>query len=115
MIEFKKISEEEYSKFWEYSVSEYANDLMNGENLDRETALKKAESEFGEMLYDGPDTEDHFVMTIRDVQRGKEVGWIWYCYETDEDEKQVFLCDFVIYEGDRRKGIRVWHGLFFCE
>ena len=104
MIEFKKMSEEEYSKFWEYSVSEYANDLMNGENLDRETALKKAESEFGEMLYDGPDTEDHFVMTIRDVQRGKEVGWIWYCYEIGEGVNQVFLCDFLIFEDERRKG-----------
>ena len=105
MIEFQKMSEAEYLQFRKFSVYEYAKDLMNGENLDRETALKKAESEFGEMLYDGPDTEDHFVMTIRDVQRGKEVGWIWYCYETDEEDKQqVFLCDFLIFENERRKG-----------
>ncbi|MBO4297670.1 MAG: GNAT family N-acetyltransferase [Clostridia bacterium] len=78
---------------------------MNGENLDRETALKNAGREFGEMLTDGPDTEDHFVMAIWDAQSGKEVGWIWYCYETDEDDmQQVFLCDFLIFEDDRRKG-----------
>ena len=104
MVEFKTMSEAEYSKFSEYSVAEYANDLMNGENLDPETALKKAGSEFNEMLADGLCTEEHFVMTIHDARNGKEVGWIWYCYEIEQDEKQAFLCDFLIFEPDRRKG-----------
>ena len=105
MIEFTKISEAEYPQFREYSVSEYANDLMNGENLDPETALKNSVRDFSNMLTDGPDTEDHFVMVIKDAQRGKEVGWMWYCYETDEDDQpQVFLCDFLIFENERRKG-----------
>lgn len=104
MIEFQKMSEAEYLQFRKFSVSEYAKDLMNGEKLDHNAAAKKAEREFCEMLTDGLDTEDHFVMMIRDAQRGKEVGWIWYCYVTDEDDKQVFLCDFLIYEDERRKG-----------
>ena len=104
MIELRIMSEAEYSQFREYSVSEYAKDLMNGENLDHETALKNAGREFSEMLTDGPGTEDHVVMVIRDAQSGKGVGWIWYCYETDEDVKQVFLCDFLIFEDERRKG-----------
>ena len=78
MIEFQKMSEAEFPQFRELSVSEYAKDLMNGEKLDHETALKKAESEFSEMLYNGPCTVDHYVMMIRDAQSGKEVGWIWY-------------------------------------
>lgn len=104
MIEFQKMSEAEFPQFRELSVSEYAKDLMNGEKLDHETALKKAESEFSEMLYNGPCTVDHYVMMIRDAQSGKEVGWIWYCFETYDDEYQVFLCDFLIYEDYRRKG-----------
>ena len=104
MIELRKMSEAEYSQFRKLSVSEYAKDLMNGENLDYNTAVEKAEREFSEMLTNGLDTEDHFVMMIRDAQSGKEVGWIWYCYVTNEDDKVVFLCDFLIYENDRRKG-----------
>ena len=105
MIEFTKMSDAEYSRFRPYSVFEYAKDLMIGENLDHETALKNAEREFSGMLTDGLDTEDHFVMVIRDGQSGKDVGWIWYCYETDEEDKpQVFLCDFLIFENERRKG-----------
>ncbi len=104
MIEFQKMTEAEYSQFREFSIAEYAKDLMNGEDLDHESALKNAEREFSEMLPDGPGTENQFVMMIKDAQSGKEVGWIWYSYEMDEDEKQVFLCDFLIYENDRRKG-----------
>ena len=104
MIEFRKMTEEEYLQFRELSVSEYAKDLMNGENLDHEAALKKAETEFSGMLPFGPDTEDRFVMMIRDAQSGKDVGWIWYSYEEEEDEKQVFVCDLLIYEDERRKG-----------
>ena len=104
MIELQKMSEAKYSQFRKYSVFEYAKDLMNGENLDHNAAVKKAEKEFSEMLTDGLNTENHFVMMIRDAQSGNEVGWIWYCYVMNEDDKQVFLCDFLIYEDNRRKG-----------
>lgn len=104
MIEFQKMSETEYQQFRQFSVSEYAKDLMNGEKLNHNAAAKKAEREFSELLTNGPDTEGHFVMMIKDTQSGKEVGWIWYCYVTGEDEKYVFLCDFLIYEDNRRKG-----------
>ena len=104
MIELRKMTDEEYLLFRELSISEYAKDLMNGESHDPETALKNAEREFCGMLPLGCDTEDQFVMMIIDAQSGKAVGWIWYSYEMDEDEKQVFLCDFLIYENDRRKG-----------
>ena len=105
MIELIKMTEEEFARFREYSVAEYANDLINGEGLDRETAMKNAAREFGGMLTEGLGTEDHFVMDIRDVRSGKTVGWMWYCYETDEDDTpQVFLCDFLIFEDCRRKG-----------
>ena len=104
MVTFRTMSEAEFLRFREIAVSEYAKDLINGENLDPETALQKAGREFREMLTDGPDTEDHFVRMIRDVQSEKDVGWLWYCYETEGDEKQVFLCDFLIFADERRKG-----------
>ena len=40
------MSEAEYLRFREIAVSEYAKDLMNGENLDHNAAVKKAEREF---------------------------------------------------------------------
>ena len=40
---------------------------MNGENLDHNAAVKRTEREFSEMLTNGLDTKDHFVMMIRDV------------------------------------------------
>lgn len=104
MTEFQKMTEAEYLQFRDFSIAEYAKDLMNGEDLNYEAALKNAEREFSKMLPDGLGTENQFILMIRDVKSGKEVGWIWYSYEMDEDGKQVFLCDFLIHKNERRKG-----------
>jgi GNAT superfamily N-acetyltransferase len=95
----------EFLRFKEYSVTDYAADLGRGEGLEREQALKKAEAEFNGMLPEGPDTEDHFLMMLEDAETGKEVGWTWFCYEENEKGiKRVFLSDFLIFENERRKG-----------
>ena len=74
MIEFRKMTREEYLQFRGLSISKYAKDLMNGEGLDCETALKNAGNEFDGTLPDGADSGDQFVMIIRDALSGKEVG-----------------------------------------
>ena len=38
------------------------------------------------------------------VADSKTVGFIWTLYEECDGEKQVFLCDFAIWENFRRKG-----------
>ena len=105
MITMRKMTDTEFLRFKEYSVTDYAADLVRGERLDKEQALKKAEAEFSGMLPDGPDTADQFLMMLQDAKTGEEVGWIWFFYEENEKGiKQVFLSDFLIYEYERRKG-----------
>ena len=103
-IGLRIMTEEEFPVFKKRSISEYAFDLMNGQGMTREEAFKSAEEEFDEALADWPDTPDQFVMKIDDTETGDEVGWMWYAYEDDEDGKQVFLCDFLVYEEQRRRG-----------
>ena len=105
MITMRNMTDTEFLRFKEYSVRDYAADLVRGERLDKEQALKKAEAEFSGMLPDGPDTADQFLMMLQDAKTGEEVGWIWFFYEENEKGiKQVFLSDFLIYEDERRKG-----------
>ena len=105
MITLRKMNDEEYLRFREYSIADYAKDLMNGENLPEEKALADAADEFSDMLPDGQDTEDQFLMIIEDRESKKEAGWIWFCYEDGDDgSMQVFLNDFLIYEESRRQG-----------
>ena len=104
-VAMRKMTGEEYRRFREYSVSDYAEDLIKGEGLDREQARKKAEAEFSGALPGGPDTDGQFLMAVESAKTGKEVGWIWFSYEEgDGGTRQVFLSDFLIYEAERRKG-----------
>ena len=104
MIELRKMTETEFAAFKEYSVADYAEDLMKEKDITREQALFDASKEFDAGLPEGPDTKNSFVMNIQD-ESGKILGRIWYEYETDEDENlNVFLCDLLIFEQERRKG-----------
>lgn len=100
----RRMTAEEYECFKAYSVSGYAEDLIRGEGLDRDRALKKAEEEFRGMLPGGPDTEGQFLRTVEDAETGREVGWIWFSFEEAEGIRQVFLSDLLIREDERGKG-----------
>lgn len=106
MIQLRKMTEEEYQRFKAFSIADYAEDLIRGQDLSREQALRDSEDNFNALLPDGLETEGSFLMKIEDPQRGKDVGWIWFFYTPDEDEDMslVFLSDFLVYEEERRKG-----------
>ena len=104
-VTLRKMTEVEYLRFREHSVSGYAEDLAMGEGLSREQARKKAEAEFQEALPDGPDTGGQFLRAIENPETGTKAGWIWFSYEeAGGGIRQVFLSDFLIYEAERRKG-----------
>ena len=104
MVTFRKMNVEEFQRFREFSIADYAKDLHIDGGFSEEEAAKEAERAFHEPLPDGPDTANEHVLMIEDVKSGKDVGWIWYAYETDGDEKLVFLSDFLIFEENRRRG-----------
>ena len=100
----RKMTGAEFQRFREYSISDYAADLAKGEGLDLERAEETAEKEFLGMLPDGPDTENQFVMSVEDAETGRQAGRIWFCFEDGDSGRKVFLCDFLIFENERRKG-----------
>ena len=104
MISLRIMTSEEFRRFKEYSIADYAKDLFKGRDLDWKQALADSEEEFVKMLPEGEKTEGQFLMTIEDVQKGREVGWIWFYYETEDGVRQVWLSDFMIHEDERRKG-----------
>ncbi len=104
IVALRKMTDEEFLHFKKFSIADYAEDLIKGEGLNREQALKNAENEFSGMLPDGSETPDQFLMAIEDVKNGKDIGRIWFSYEKKAGIQQVFLCDFLIYESERRKG-----------
>ncbi|MBO4832162.1 MAG: GNAT family N-acetyltransferase [Oscillospiraceae bacterium] len=104
MVRLRKMTGEEFQRFKEYSIADYAKDLIRGKGLDREQALSESEKDFEGSLPEGTETEGQFLMTIEDGQRRTGVGWIWFFYETEDGIRQVWLNDFLIHEDERRKG-----------
>ena len=104
MVIFREMNEDEFQSYADKDVKGYAQTLIKGRGLDAETALTESEKEFKSMLPDGLYTKDQFLMFILDAQSGTPVGEIWFGYEEEDGKKQVFLAEFLIYEGYRRKG-----------
>ena len=103
-VKLRKMNSQEFDSFCEYSINDYAKDLMKEQEITLKEALSQAKNEFSEMLPEGSSTKDNSLMMIEEVYNGKAVGVIWYLYEMTEGTKQVFLNDFMIYEEERRKG-----------
>ena len=104
MVKLKPMTGEDFLRFREYSITDFAEDLIVARMLSVKEALEQAEESFEELLPDGMDTENQFLMTISDGQSGTEVGWIWFSFDETENVKRVWLTDFLIFENERRKG-----------
>ncbi len=103
-VQLREMSKVEFKVFSEYSIYDYANDLVKSSNIMMDEAHVQAKREFAEMLPNGLDTKDNVLRIIVDVAEEKAVGIIWYLFELTDDVKQVFLSDFIIKEEERRKG-----------
>lgn len=103
-ITLRMMSEKEFEAYSDYSINDYANDLLKSSEMTKEEALLQAKKEFYETLPDGPHTKNNRIMVIEGLQDARPVGVIWYLFEWTEGVKQVFLNDFIIKQEERRKG-----------
>jgi ribosomal protein S18 acetylase RimI-like enzyme len=97
------MTSEEYEKFYQMSRDNQVNDLVAG-GKSREDAIAATEAELAQLLPDGQDTEENFLMMIKKEDDLTEVGYIWTLHEFTGDTMQSFLCDLVIYEDYRGQG-----------
>lgn len=105
MVELKIMNDEEYNSYMEESTRIHIEELMEWEKMSYEQAKEAAIKELEEMLPDGLQTKDNFLMNIVDEVNKETVGFIWFLHELCEEKKQSFVCDFEIYEKFRRNGL----------
>lgn len=103
-ITLRPITKKEFEVYMDYSVKDYAKDLMGSSGMNVEEAAAQAKKEFSEMLPEGLLTQDNRIMVIEDPNGKEAVGVIWYLFEYTDGVKQVFLNDFIIKQEERRKG-----------
>jgi RimJ/RimL family protein N-acetyltransferase len=103
-VNLRKMTSKEFDAFYEYSINNHASELMKEMGISFDDALSQTEAEVHGMLPDSMNTKDNFLMIIEDISDNRNVGFIWYLYEVTDGEQQIFLCDFVIDESERKKG-----------
>ena len=101
-VKLKKMTQDDFFAFCQWSIEDHAFELMEELQLPREDALKEAKSEFSSMLPRGLDTQNNQLLTI--MAEEKNVGFLWTIYEQTAGRRQCFLCDLAIWEAYRQKG-----------
>ena len=101
MITLHPMTQAEYEAFLQISYDSYADDLMGAEKgITREAAIEEAKSEVKELLPEGLDTKNHFLLAIRD-ENGTQAGYLWYDVM---GLSKAFIDDLLIFPPFRRKG-----------
>ena len=103
-IKIRKMTNDEFEKFYQWSVTDHARELMEEAQMTQDEAVKKSKAEVAQMLPEGLDTEDNYLTSVVEEDNGEVVGFIWTLHEETAGKKQSFVCDFVIWDSKRRKG-----------
>lgn len=103
-VRIRKMTEAEYEYFYQWSVEQHTRELMEELQLSKEDAFKETLEEVSEMLPDGINTQNNYLMSIVESETEEVVGFIWTLHEEYEGRKQSFICDLAIWEPRRRKG-----------
>ena len=103
-VTLRPMTKTEFTAFLEYSLAHQAEETAQLKQIPMEIAVRESRAELQEMLPDGLHTKDHRLMAIENAADHRQVGDLWYLSEQNGSVRQLFLCDFAIYEPERRKG-----------
>jgi GNAT superfamily N-acetyltransferase len=104
MLELVPMNELEFEMYLAYSIQEYAQDQAQEGRVGEDEARAEAEQQYQQLLPQGLQTPAHSLYMLVDKQRAKSVGVLWFDQREQENEKQIFVNDLVIFEEFRRRG-----------
>jgi ribosomal protein S18 acetylase RimI-like enzyme len=104
MLKLMSMTVEEYGKWLEQALSDYAQDHMRTGNWKPEEALEKASEQFEKILPMGIETPNHFLCSVINESSNEYVGMLWYGTRSSAGKEEVFIYNIEIDESHRRKG-----------
>ena len=99
MINLEPIQQEDFARFLERGIREYAEDHVRNGNWPAEGAIKRSKKEFEQYLPDGIHSRDQYIYSIVDSNENK-IGILW----VQVKDGKAFIYDFAIDEAFRGKG-----------
>lgn len=99
MVKLDSIQQEDFDRFLERGIREYAEDHVRNGNWPAGGALERSKKEFERYLPDGIHSRDQYVWSILDETNNK-IGVLW----VQVKEGKAFIFNFIIDETFRGKG-----------
>lgn len=99
MIKLEPIQQEDFERFLERGIRDYAEDHVRNGNWSPEGALERSKKEFERYLPDGIHSKDQYLYSIIN-DNGNKISVLW----VQVKEHKAFIFDFVIDEAYRGKG-----------
>ncbi len=99
MVKLEPIQQEDFERFLEHEIGEYANDHVRNGNWSSEGALERSRKEFESLLPEGIHTKNQYARSIVDEDKNK-IGVLW----VQVKDQKAFIYDFIIDEAFRGKG-----------
>jgi len=99
MVKLELIQQEDFERFLERGIREYAEDHVRNGNWPAEGALERSKKEFEHYLPNGIHSKDQYLYSIIH-DSGNKIGVLW----VQVKDQKAFIYDFVIDEAFRGKG-----------
>ncbi|QPC45586.1 GNAT family N-acetyltransferase [Mangrovibacillus cuniculi] len=103
MIHLIKMNENQYNKFFEETVKEYAEENVKEGRWTSSEAMDRARKETHELLPEGIQTEGHYICSIQHAVKG-QVGTLWYAIKEKKGEKVAFIYSIQLKEAFQGMG-----------
>lgn len=99
MIKLEPLQQEDFERFLERAIRDYAEDHVRNGNWSQEGAVDRSRKEFEQYLPDGIHSRDQYLYSIID-ENGNNIGVLW----VQVKDRKAFIFDFIIDEAFRGKG-----------
>jgi RimJ/RimL family protein N-acetyltransferase len=99
MVNLEPLQQQDFERFLERGIREYAADHVRNGNWTAEGALERSKQAFEHYLPDGIHSKDQYLYSLVDELNNK-IGVLW----VQVKEQKAFIFDFAIDEAFRGKG-----------
>lgn len=99
MVNLEPLQQEDFERFLERGIREYAEDHVRNGNWPAEGALERSKKEFEHYLPDGIHSKDQYLYSVINDDSNK-IGVLW----VQVKDQKAFIYDFIIDEAFRGKG-----------
>lgn len=103
-MQLEPMTSDEFEVWAPKSRNQYAIDKVRANGFTQKEAEALAMESFTRILPDGYNSKDNFLFTVKSSE-SELLGYLWYCLRGADNNRKAWLCDILVEEKHRGKGV----------